>query len=111
MSRVRRAIKALLMTIGVSGCSGLDLLDAVTPSGGYVAETDVAYGEHPRQRLDVYRPAQPGAGPAPLVVFFYGGNWDSGQRQDSRFVGQSLASQGIVAVVPDYRLFPEVRHP
>lgn len=108
---VRRAVKAILMAIGVSGCSGLDFLDAVTPSGGYVAETDVPYGTDARQRLDVYRPAQPGAGPAPVIVFFYGGNWETGKRQDYRFVGQAFASQGFVAVVPDYRLFPAVRYP
>ena len=110
MGRVKRAVKAMLMTVGVSGCSGLDLLDAVTPTGGYTVDADIPYGDGARQRLDVYRPAQP-TGSAPVVVFFYGGNWESGRREDYRFVGQSFASQGFVAVVPDYRLYPEVRYP
>jgi acetyl esterase/lipase len=110
MSRVKRAVKAMLMTVGVSGCSGLDLLDAVTPSGGYTADVDIPYGDGARQYLDVYRPAQ-ASGSAPVVVFFYGGNWETGRREDYRFVGQSFASQGFVTVVPDYRLYPEVRYP
>lgn len=63
-----------------------------------------------RHRLDIYRPAEKD-GPAPVVVFFYGGNWKSGERRDYLFVGEALASQGFVAVLPDYRLYPEVRFP
>lgn len=57
--------------------------------------------------LDVYRAAT--GGNAPVVVFFYGGSWQSGRRQDYRFVAAALARRGIVAVVPDYRKSP--RHP
>ena len=46
-----------------------------------------------------------------MVVFFYGGNWNSGNRADYRFAGEALASKGCVAVLPDYRLYPEVRYP
>lgn len=69
-----------------------------------------AYGVGPRQRLDVYAP-RGGQGPAPIAVFFYGGSWDSGRRQDYSWVGRALASRGFVAVVADYRVYPEVRYP
>jgi acetyl esterase/lipase len=108
---VRRAIRAVLMSVGLSGCSGLDVLDALVPGGGYTAAPDLPYGAAPRQRLDVYRPATPTTSPAPVLVFFYGGNWQSGARRHYRFVGQSFASQGVVTVVPDYRLYPEARYP
>ena len=71
-----------------------------------------AYGPLPRQRYDLYQPA--GAPPAegwPLVVFFYGGAWNRGERADYRFVGEALAARGIVAMVADYRLHPEVKYP
>jgi acetyl esterase/lipase len=71
-----------------------------------------AYGPLPRQRFDLYQPA--GAAPAegwPLVVFFYGGAWNRGERSDYRFVGEALASRGIVTMVADYRLHPEVTYP
>ena len=46
-----------------------------------------------------------------MIVFFYGGAWQGGERGHYRFVGQALASRGFVVVVPDYRVYPEVRYP
>ena len=96
----------------LSGCSGVRVLDTLVPHRGYTAETGIAYGSDPRQRLDVYRP-EPAAGgpPPPLVVFFYGGSWSHGERADYRFVGEALAAHGAVVVVADYRLSPAVRYP
>jgi acetyl esterase/lipase len=59
--------------------------------------------------LDVYAPHA--AASAPVVVFFYGGSWEGGRRRWYRYVGETLASNGIVAVIPDYRKFPDVRFP
>lgn len=98
-----------LMTL-LSGCSALGAIDALTPDHGYRLRADVAYGDKPRQKLDVYRPEKPG-GPAPVIVFFYGGGWRMGDRNDYRFVGQAFASDGYVVVTPDYRLYPDVRFP
>ena len=94
----------------LAGCSPLRLINGFAPSRTYRATHGLAYGSHPRQLLDVYRPAQQ-AGPAPVVVFFYGGHWKSGERADYLFVGEALASRGFVAVIADYRLYPEVRFP
>ena len=86
------------------------MIDALTPSSGYTRSEGIAYGSDPRQRLDVYRPvmAMPGN---PVVVFFYGGSWNSGERGKYRFVGRALAMRGILTVVADYRLYPQVRYP
>ncbi|TAL90577.1 MAG: alpha/beta hydrolase [Rhodanobacter sp.] len=46
---------------------------------------------------------------APVVVFFYGGDWTHGKRQWYRFVGTTLAAHGVVTVIPDYRKYPRVR--
>mgnify|MGYP006191682469 CR=1 FL=1 len=46
-----------------------------------------------------------------MVVFFYGGSWNSGSKDDYGFVGEALASRGIVVVIADYRLDPQVRYP
>ena len=40
-----------------------------------------------------------------------GGGWRSGRRQDYRFIGEALTSRGYVVVVPDYRVYPDVRFP
>lgn len=86
------------------------LLALAAPSGSRVTH-DLAYGPGARGRLDVYRPRRPSALPAPLVVFIYGGSWQSGDKALYRFVGATLASRGLVVAIPDYRVFPEVRYP
>lgn len=72
-------------------------------------ERDIAYGGDPRLKLDVYKPAD--AKDLPVVVFFYGGSWQRGDKSIYRFVGASLARAGIVAVIPDYRIYPPVVYP
>ena len=57
-------------------------------------------------RRDVYLPAH--AQDAPVVVFFYGGDWTHGERQWYRFVGTALAANGVITVIPDYRKYPRV---
>lgn len=104
------AIGAGLLGIAVGACSPLGALDRLVPDDTYRQTAAIAYGGLPRQKLDVYRPLDSGDG-APVVIFFYGGSWKSGERGKYRFVGEALASRGIVAVIPDYRLYPEARFP
>lgn len=96
----------------LSACSPLGLLNALTPgdAGGRLAASGIAYGPDERHRLDVYVPEQ-GTSRAPVMVFFYGGGWNSGARADYAFVGSAFAAQGFVTVIPDYRLVPQVRFP
>ena len=105
----RRSLLAMLPAL-LSACSAVDVLNATVPTDTYLRTDGVAYGPEARQRMDIYRPKQ-ALGNAPLVVFFYGGSWSSGERGDYRFVGEALASQGIVTLVADYRLSPEFRYP
>src|SRR6185369_16911476 len=76
----------------------------------YRRTAGIAYGAGPRQTLDVYRPAVMTRA-APVIVFFYGGFWNSGDRADYLFVGEALAARGYAVVIPDYRLYPAVRYP
>jgi acetyl esterase/lipase len=71
----------------------------------------IRYGQAERQELDIYRPTKARSTPAPVVIFFYGGSWNSGDKGDYRFVGQLLASNGFLVVIPDYRLYPTVKFP
>ncbi|GEO98669.1 alpha/beta hydrolase [Methylobacterium haplocladii] len=102
----------LLSTLGMSGCSPLALFDALGPrdAGARLSLRDVAYGEDPRQRLDVFTPITDVTN-APVLVFFYGGSWKNGSKDDYAFAAQALAAQGFVTVLPDYRLYPQVRFP
>jgi acetyl esterase/lipase len=90
----------------------LQVFDALAPrdAEGVRVASDIPYGSHPRQRLDVYALAGRVPG-APVLVFFYGGSWKNGSKGDYEFAGAALAAQGFVAVLPDYRLYPEIRFP
>ncbi|MDB5098678.1 MAG: alpha/beta hydrolase [Cyanobacteria bacterium RYN_339] len=101
-------MKRLLLALCLTGCAPADVLNAVTPAWSYQADGGQAYGADPRQVLDVYRPTQP-RGRA--VVFFYGGRWEGGNRRDFRFVGDAFAARGYTVVVPDYRVYPQVKFP
>lgn len=94
----------------LAACSPIKVLNALTPSSTFTKTSAIAYGDDPRQTLDIYRPV-PAISNAPVVVFFYGGSWNSGSKDDYGFVGEALASRGIVVVIADYRLYPQVRYP
>ena len=98
----------------LTACSAVDVLNATVSTDTYILTEGIAYGPQVRQQLDIYQPKGPTPSVlknAPMVVFFYGGSWSMGERADYRFVGEALASQGIVTVVADYRLSPAVRYP
>jgi acetyl esterase/lipase len=105
-----RCLLLLGLVLPLSGCSGFDMLNAVVPSGEYGQPRSFAYGDHPRQKLDLYLPADADK-PLPLVVFFYGGRWERGEREDYSFVADVLTRQGYATAIVDYRLYPEVRFP
>ena len=46
-----------------------------------------------------------------VVVFFYGGRWTYGAKEDYRFVAATFVKEGFVVVIPDYRKYPQVRFP
>lgn len=110
----RRAIPAFLasaVAILMSGCTVLTAFNSLTPRDPALhAGRDIAYGPGPRRQLDVYAPLSR-VGAAPVLVFFYGGGWTSGHRQDYGFAAQAFASRGFVTVVPDYRLAPQNPYP
>lgn len=106
---LRIAVVSLLSLLSAA-CSGQFWANALTPRWGYDRHADIAYGDLERQTLDVYVPNERADG-APVVVFFYGGSWQNGSKEGYRFVGQALASRGIIAVLPDYRLYPPTVFP
>src|SRR5579871_6131522 len=105
-----RTYLMLGIALALSACSGTDVLNFLTPHSGYSVSHDIAYGRNPRQKLDIYVPDTL-ARSRPVVVFFYGGSWQSGHKEQYLFLGQALASKGIITVIADYRLYPEVYFP
>jgi acetyl esterase/lipase len=105
-------LSAALLAGALAACSPLSLVNAVSPAGAAHATAAIPYAAGERRMLDVYTPAaSTSSKPAPVIVFFYGGNWVSGKREDYAFVGRALAARGFVVVIPDYRLYPQVRYP
>ena len=97
-------------------CSPAGLLNNISrlsPSGdsARLAAEAVPFGTDPRLKLDVWAPQRRSASSLPVVVFFYGGGWVAGERGDYGFAGRAFAARGFVAIVPDYRLVPNVRFP
>jgi acetyl esterase/lipase len=102
---------ALIAAVVVVACGGIAFTAANAPAlfGEFHRSADVPYGTRPRQQLDVYSPWN--AKDKPIIVFWYGGGWDDGRKSQYRFVGAALAKAGYVAVLPDYRLYPDVKFP
>lgn len=107
---MRSAVSAGLVWLGTA-CSPVTVLNAVIPEQGYQRMSDIAYGEAPRQKLDIYLARQYNGQQRSTVVFFYGGSWESGQKDQYKFVAEALTSAGFDVVIPDYRVHPDVRFP
>jgi len=115
----RRGLFAPALGLVAAACSPLSspalsplgLLNSLGPrdAGARRVARDLPYGDDPRQRMDLYAPKAPG--PHPVLVFFYGGGWDSGSRDLYGWAAQALAAQGFVVALPDYRLVPQVVFP
>lgn len=104
-----RWLWGLLMLSVLAACSPVAVLNALAPKSGITETRDVRYGPGDRHTLDIYAPNADRD--APVVVFVYGGGWKDGDKSEYRFVGAALAAKGFLTVIPDYRLFPEVRFP
>lgn len=89
--------------------SPIDFLNAIAKIGATRPHSGIRYLRRPRHVLDVYPAAT--SEPAPVIVFFYGGGWEDGERGDYFFVRSALASRGFTTLIPDYRVYPEVRFP
>src|SRR5688572_24770878 len=87
------------------------IINAPSYMGWYERRPDLRFGDEPRQVLDVYVPQSQGKDLRPVVIFWYGGMWLRGSKEQYRFVGAALANSGYVAVLPDYRLYPRARFP
>lgn len=111
LAMIGGVLMIVALLVGLAALHPLRAFNTLVPhDAGTTVARGIAYGTDPRQRLDVYAP-RGSAGDRPVIVFFYGGSWNSGVREGYGFVGRALAAAGFVVVVPDYRLVPEVRFP
>lgn len=111
-SRIAALVIMFAVPMGLANWKEVFMHAVSAPSyiGFYDRYAGFHYGDLPRQSLDVYVPSG-GASGRPTVVFWHGGKWTWGSKEQYRFVGAALANSGYVAILPDYRLFPHARFP
>ncbi len=104
-----RTLAIALVALISSGCERafFGVINRSTPP----PDTSVVFAPATNLSLDVYRPQGNAQQPAPVVVFFYGGSWQRGSRDQYQFVGRRLAQNGVLAIVADYRTYPQAMFP
>ena len=108
---IKIMISFILLAL-TSACSQAKFAIVNAPSLTYNGKIlkDIAYGDQERQKLDIYIP-ETEAKSLPVIVFFHGGRWSFGSKDQYKFVGMTLSQQGYIVVMPNPRLYPQVKHP
>lgn len=110
--RLRHALIGSVLALGTLLSAGCErVFFGFVNRGLPPPEATVAFAPGLDLSLDVYRPLGPDGRAAPVVLFFYGGGWQRGERDQYRFVGRRLAQHGILTIVADYRTFPRAGFP
>lgn len=97
------------------GCMQIKFGIVNAPKATYAGQVvkDVSYGELSRQKLDIYIPDMTtmALDSLPVIVFFHGGSWTNGSKDQYKFVGMTLSELGYIVVLPNTRLYPDVKFP
>jgi len=72
---------------------------------------DIAYGPDRRNILDIYMGKGDPDDLKPVLIFFHGGGFISGDKNFCRNVGNYFASNNVLTIIPSYRLAPEHKWP
>lgn len=118
----RTAFRRLVLVILISTAASAPAFAQVTifsafnlpgaVDGNVRKYADIPYADREGAKLDIYRPEEiTEATPAPVVMFIYGGGWAAGDKFEYEFVGRAFAANGYIAVIADYRKYPEVTYP
>lgn len=101
-----------LTALTLSACSSASFFVANVPLAFTDLDrfSDVPYGKEPWQKLDIYAPKSLKS-PAPVLVFFYGGRWTFGNKEQYAFAALPFVKKGYIVVVPDYAKYPDVKFP
>ncbi len=104
-----RGLLAAALALLAAGCQSA--VFGFANRGVPQADANAVYDDATGLALDIYKPMTANPQGAPVVVFFYGGGWKTGQRDQYRFVGHRLAQSGVLAIVADYRTYPRAVFP
>lgn len=106
-----RVFLLCMTSLLLSACSkaGLFLANVPAAFNGAAIHEDLSYGPADAQKLDLHVPQN--ARNAQTIIFFYGGRWSFGHKEQYRFVADTFLEQGYIVAIPDYRKYPEVKFP
>ena len=104
-----KALVASILAVWLSGCEAT--VFRFVNRGLPPPDLTVPFAPDVGLSMDIYKPPMPMGDKVPVVVFFYGGSWQRGNRAQYQFVGQRLADNGVLAVVADYRTYPSAIFP
>lgn len=76
----------------------------------YPHHLDLAFGDDPKQKLDLYLPKDSDLSNAPVFLFFHGGGFREGDRAHYGAVAEPFLKQGIITAVASYRLTADGFH-
>ncbi|AHK16322.1 alpha/beta hydrolase [Thalassolituus oleivorans] len=109
--RFKQLIVIPVLTV-LTACSPQGIVNGISKVYSADVVRDLPYGQLERQKYDLYLPSgNESDSPTPVIVFFYGGSWNSGEKSGYEFVARRLTAQGYIVAVPNYRLYPEVTYP
>ena len=109
--KLKHTVLLITICLQLSACknSALFFVNSLARLGDYTVESDISYGPQALNKLDLYRPDEKAKG---IIIFFYGGCWGACQtypKTKYRFVAETLINLGYAVVIPDYRLYPDVK--
>lgn len=67
---------------------------------------DIAYGDAPKQRLDVFPPTDGRVG-APALIYIHGGYWQVSDKNDTTYIAPAFLDAGIAFITLNYTLAPD----
>ena len=86
------------------------------PRDSFTIDMDIAFGPHERHRLDVHVPKTKPAEKMPVVMFFFGGGFVRGHKNEHGEwiygnVADFFARNGMIGINGNYRLAPDTQWP
>lgn len=111
MRFLSKSLLIMMASLLLSACTKIGLFVANTPAAFNDSRTfeNITYDDKTKQTLDLYAPQA--AVKAPVLVFYYGGRWTDGHKEQYRFVADTFIKDGYVVVIPNTRKYPQVKFP
>ena len=108
--KIKSSLLLILVLLVLGSCSTITLVNLISPNDHFSKVRNVSYGPLNKHKLDIYIPTEEIRNNI-LIIFFYGGSWDSGSKEKYKFVASVLTKQGYTVAIPDYRIYPNVTFP